>query len=308
MDSRVYSQSSFSTRGDNFLDPILFEDLPLGGTWTTRRRTITAADLAAFAGVAAEFSPLVVDETYARGTSFGGHVVPGTMISSLAVGLGSLDVPIPASAGMVGMTWRFLLPVRPGDSLETTWRLNRKRAVQNPAVGLCFWSIDVLNHRGEIVATGEVGRLVRRRQHQGRATEAGPAAPAASAPEPQAATAPEAPAAEPADGSEPARRRRRRGGRGGGASAPTAPESPAAAEARALPSLPDPAPADAPSPGRRRRRRGGRGGGGGGASGAPSPSELAPPPPPVELGSPAPARTPAPEGGLRGVFRRLRGS
>jgi acyl dehydratase len=296
---RVYSARSSSQRWRDFLDPIFFEDLPLGGLWTTRRRTITPADLTAFAGVAAEFSPLVVDETYARSTAFGGQVVPGSMIAAVATGLGSLDVPIAATAGMVGMTWRFLKPVRPGDSLHTTWRLNRKRAVENPTLGLVFWQIEVFSQRGEVVAMGEVGRLVQRR------TASSPAP--VDSPTPAVAAGVGTVAAEvDGNGEAASRRRRRRGGRGSGSSG-------AGSEREARPviaELPEPAPADAPSPSRRRRRRGGRGGNGSGASGAPpSPTESAPPPAPVPL-SPAPrvdAGAAAGEKGLRGVFRRLRG-
>lgn len=287
----------FNIAGDIVLDPILFEDLPLGGAWTTRRRTISPADLAGFAGVAAEFSPLVVDEPYARETAFGGQIVPGTMISALAVGLGSLDVPLPATAGMVGMSWRYLIPVRPGDSLSTKWRLNRKRAVENPSVGLCFWQIEVLNQRGEIVATGEVGRLVQRRRHQGRATETNPT----GATQPAVAVD-EAEAAE-----SPARRRRRRGGRGGGGGG-GAQEVDQPSEMAPPADLPEPAPADTPAAGRRRRRRGGRGSGNGSTGSAPSHTELAPPPPPVETGPAPSTRRTAAEGGLRGVLRRLRGT
>ncbi len=258
--------------GRDLLDSICFEDLPLGGQWTTRRRTITAADLTAFVGTAGDFNPLFIDETYARGTAFGGTVVPGTLIAAVAVGLGSLDVPIPASAGMVGMSWRFLHPVRPGDSLQTVWRLNRKRPVENPDVGLCFWQIDVSNQNGTVVATGEFGRLVERRRPTAEVpseTEAAEAAPSRS------------------------RRRRRR-------QLPA--ERERVAELVESQPLPEPANADVPPPSRRRRRR--RGNGNGQSSGGQSVSER----PEPEPAPPAPPPISVPEGGLRGVLRRLRGS
>ena len=252
----------------------------------------------------------MVDETYARSTAFGGQVVPGSMIAALAIGLGSLDVPIPATAGMVGMTWRFLKPVRPGDSLHTTWRLNRKRAVENPQVGLVFWQIDVFNQRGEVVASGEVGRLVQRHTAEsgggggGRVGRVGAGVAAA------AEVAADGPGAEGEAASEPAsRRRRRRGGRGGGGGGGA---GGAEREARtAIAELPEPAPADTPSPSRRRRRRrGSNGTGGGRAAQAPSATEVTPPPPPVEVppGGTADSGVTGDAGrGLRGVFRRLRG-
>lgn len=236
--------------------------------------------------MAGDFNPLLIDATYAQQTSFGGTVVPGTLISAVAVGLGSLDVPIPATAGMVGMTWRFLHPVRPGDSIQGSWRLNRKRPVENPAVGLCFWQIDVLNQQGTVVAIGEVGRLVRRRQAL--------AAPVQE--ETQAADEEAAPAATRS------RRRRRR----------SSSDKERVAEVVESQPLPEPAPADVPAPSRRRRRRRGNGHGNGGggqqatgerAEPAPAPALSSPPPPP-----PAPLPAPLPSSRLRGVLRRLRGS
>src|SRR5262249_43042269 len=82
----------------------------------------------------------------------------------MTTGLGAIDVPVPATIGMVGMTWRFLRPVRPGDTIGSRWRLNRKRPVENPRWGLAVWHVEVENQRGEMVATGEVTRLVGRRE------------------------------------------------------------------------------------------------------------------------------------------------
>ena len=114
-----------------------FEDLPLGGEWTTRRRTVTESDLSLFSGLVGDFSPLVVDAEHAAASHFGGRVASGPFLVATAIGLGSMDTPLPQSAGLVGMTWRFLKPARAGDTLNTVWRLARKRPVENPMKG---WS------------------------------------------------------------------------------------------------------------------------------------------------------------------------
>jgi len=138
--------------------------LPLGGEWTTRRRTITQADLIAFVGLSGDYNPLYTDVEHARGGPYGEPVVPGTLVAAVTTGLGAIDVPVPATVGMVGMTWRFLRPVRPGDTIGARWRLNRKRPVDNPQWGLAVWQIEVENQRGETVATCEITRLVSRRE------------------------------------------------------------------------------------------------------------------------------------------------
>jgi len=187
-------------------------------------------------------NPLLIDEPHARAGLFRGPVAPGTFVAAAAVGLGSVDVPQPATVGMVGMSWRFLRPVRPGDTIQSRWRLFRKRSVENPEWGLAFWHVEVLDAEGQRLAEGEVSRLVARR------TAGAPAAVETTAAR--------------------SRRRRRRGG-----SAERVTEVVESAP------LPEPAPADAPSPSRRRRRRGGgnRNGGAPRAEAAPEPSAEPPP-------------------------------
>jgi 3-hydroxybutyryl-CoA dehydratase len=265
---------------DNVPQTVFFEDLPLGGAWTTRRRTITAADLAAFAALSGDMNPLLIDQPFARASHFGDLVAPGALIAAVAVGLGSVDAPLPATVGMVGMSWKFLRPVKVGDTIQTRWRLFRKRSVENPAWGLAFWHVEVVGQDGQAAAEGEVSRLVARAGQAGPATTAGGA-------------------------EAPARRRRRR--RGGSADR--------VSEVVESAPLPDPAPADAPPPSRRRRR--GRGGAGS-RNGVPRPdsspasaAEPAPTPAPVPVPAPTSSFT-APaaprRSGLGGVLRRLRGS
>jgi acyl dehydratase len=143
-----------------------FEDLPLGAEWVTRRRTIAEADLVAFSALAGDYNPLHVDAEYARTTEFGALVAPAGLVSSTAIGLGSIDVPLPATVGMVGMSWKFLRPLKIGDTIHARWRLVRKRAVENPRWGLAVWRVEVLDQRSEICADGEITRLVARAEPQ----------------------------------------------------------------------------------------------------------------------------------------------
>ncbi|MDR0358638.1 MAG: MaoC family dehydratase, partial [bacterium] len=222
-------------------DRLSFEDLPLGGEWTTRGRTITEADVAGYIALAGDFNPLYADAHYAASGPHQGVVLPGPMIASIAVGLGTMDTPLPSTVALVGMTWRFVRPARPGDTLYTRWRLGRKRSVENPDWGLSVWQVEVRNQDRALVATGEVARLVERRTPlvEVPAEEVEALEPAA-----------EEQAAEPEPRAAGGRRRRRR--RGGDRQ----PEEPAAAAGPAEPAAEEPAPEPAPeAPARPRRRR-----------------------------------------------------
>ncbi len=190
--------------------------MPLGGEWTTRGRTLTAADVHAYMTLAGDFHPLYADAHYATSDARDGIVVPAALVVSVALGLGAMDVPLPDTTALVGMTWRFVARVRLGDTIRAEWRLGRKRPVDEPDVGLAVWQVEVRNQEDTLVAEGDVARLISRRhpleQESVPATVAEPAAVEESV---------EAPSLE-----RPSRRRRRRGS-GGGAS----PEAPAAAAA-----------------------------------------------------------------------------
>jgi len=238
--------------------------------------------LAGYVGLSGDFNPLYADLEHARKGPYGSLVVPAPLITAVAAGLGSMDVPIPHTVALVGWTWTFKAPVRPGDSICSRWRLNRKRVVADARWGLVTWQVEVENQTGELVALGEVVRLVARRQ------TGGPPA-----------------AGEAGEGGRGGRRRRRRRGGGNGGQPPEtvagqiAAESAAAPDAAEVSPIVEPeaaelagvaAPSEHTAPRRRRRRRGN----GNGGSGGQTPEQPAPPP---EGQQPQPPAQPSPDRG-----------
>jgi acyl dehydratase len=265
------------------LEPISFDDLPLGGEWTTRRRTISESEIALFAAVAGDFSPLTVD------TSGGdARLAPPAMLIALAVGLGSMDMPIPYIATWEWVSWKFPKPVHAGETVFARWTLTQKRPpVHGAKTGIAVWRVDVHTADGAMCAEGEIGAAIVRR--------------AGTQPSAEKPTA---------DAAAVQRRRRRRRGSSG------------QPEAAATPSIPTPAPTPPPAPAAerppsRRRRRGKRGGGsasgngnGGAVHAVPAPAAADPvsePAPALAARAPAGSAQPAAlEGTLTRVMRRLR--
>ena len=103
-------------------DRLYFEDLPLEKKFVTAGRTITEADVVAFAGLSGDFNSLHVDETFAASTPFGERIAHGLLVLSIASGL-STRLPVlhalqPSLLGMTEVTCHWLAPVRIGDTLR----------------------------------------------------------------------------------------------------------------------------------------------------------------------------------------------
>jgi acyl dehydratase len=61
------------------------EDIEVDSTFKTGRRTVTEADVVAFAGVSGDFNPLHTDEVFAREeTPFGGRIAHGPLVLSIS--------------------------------------------------------------------------------------------------------------------------------------------------------------------------------------------------------------------------------
>ena len=104
------------------VDRLYFEDLPLEQKFVTSGRTITEADVVAFAGLSGDFNSLHVDETFAATTGFGGRIAHGLLVLSVASGL-TTRLPVlhalqPSQLGMTEVTCHWLAPVRIGDTIR----------------------------------------------------------------------------------------------------------------------------------------------------------------------------------------------
>src|ERR1700682_4618106 len=84
------------------LEPISFDDLPLGGEWTTRRRTISESEIALFAAVAGDFSPLTIAPPLRTG-----RPAPPALLVPRPLAFGWMDMPIPAVAAWEWLNWKF---------------------------------------------------------------------------------------------------------------------------------------------------------------------------------------------------------
>jgi acyl dehydratase len=146
-------------------DPLRYEDLEVGMRWRSGARTVTEADIVAFAGVSGDFNPIHVDAEHASGTAFGERIAHGALVLAIATGLrqqqGTFRGTLRAWLGM--REWRFRAPVKIGDTIAVDSQVAELRETKDPGAGLVIQGVTVRNQRDEVVADGEFATLVARR-------------------------------------------------------------------------------------------------------------------------------------------------
>jgi acyl dehydratase len=144
-----------------------YEELEVGQRFETPRRTIIAADISTFAGLTADFNPLHMDEIFAAESDFGGRITHGPMIVGMAFGLASrADLMDGTVLGLLEIAWKFMRPVRPGDTISVIVDVTEKRMTRRPDRGVVGLMLDVRNQDNETVQLGNAKVLVRLKNPQ----------------------------------------------------------------------------------------------------------------------------------------------
>jgi len=141
-----------------------YDDFKVGDSWISPGRTITEADVVAFAGLTGDYNPIHTDEEFARTTQFGGRILHGPAGFAIATGLESrLGIKDGTALAFLGMTWDLRLPIRIGDTIRVHERVAAMRKSRKPTQGLVTFDVAVVNQRGEVTQEGQWKILMSRR-------------------------------------------------------------------------------------------------------------------------------------------------
>jgi len=97
---------------------LFWEDWEIGAEFVSPARTVTEADIVAFAGISGDYNPLHIDEEYCKQTQFGTRIAHGPLVYAIAAGLlfqlHLYDDTLIAFLGFDSL--KFTKPVKPGDT------------------------------------------------------------------------------------------------------------------------------------------------------------------------------------------------
>ncbi len=143
-----------------------FEELEIGETLITHKRTVTDADIVNFANVSWDHFYAHTDATSLEGTPFTQRVAHGYFVLSAAAGLF-----VDAAKGPVMLNYgleecRFTKPVYPGMTIGVRLTVKEKVAQEKKededyTKGIVKWLVDVYDETGETVAIATILTMVK---------------------------------------------------------------------------------------------------------------------------------------------------
>ena len=139
-----------------------FDELELGETLITHRRTVTEADVVQFAGISGDFFYAHMDDIAAKNSLFEKRVAHGYFVLAAAAGLFVDPAPGPvlANYGLEGL--RFTKPVYIGDTIYARLTCKQKIPKEGEDRGVVNWDVEVFNQADETVAVYSILTLVKR--------------------------------------------------------------------------------------------------------------------------------------------------
>jgi acyl dehydratase len=141
-----------------------YDDLHVGMAFRSPGRTITDADLVAFAGLTGDYSELHTSDVYAKNSEFGRRVAHGMLGLAYAHGLmwartGELRETAVAFLGI--HDWKFVAPIFVGDTIFVDYAIAELRDSRSrPTQAIATFDVTVKNQNGALVQQGRKALLV----------------------------------------------------------------------------------------------------------------------------------------------------
>ena len=126
---------------------------PLGlrvGQTATRTKTISDADLQAYAEITGDYNPLHFDEEFAAGTRFGRRVAQGGITAGMMNALAAMDLPGPGTVFM-SQTITYKAPAYLGDTLTARVEVLSLK----PDKPVCQLKFEIANQAGTVLLEAE---------------------------------------------------------------------------------------------------------------------------------------------------------
>jgi 3-hydroxybutyryl-CoA dehydratase len=144
------------------METLYFDDFHLGQRFVTQARTVTEADVVAFAALSWDHNRLHTDAEYAATTPYGQRIAHGILGIAVHSGL-AYQLTEKSLLAFLELTWKFKLPIFMGDTLHVEQFVKELRETSKPDRGILVFEKEVINQRNEVVQTGTTTILIAKR-------------------------------------------------------------------------------------------------------------------------------------------------
>ena len=125
---------------------------------------VTEERINAYAVLTGDYTPVHIDEDYAKTTPFGTRVAHGLFGLSIADGLKTQSEYRFLPGMSLGWTWDFVLPIRINDVLHVKFTVTGLRVSNSrPGWGIVIMPSELFNQHGQVVQKGEHRLMIPRR-------------------------------------------------------------------------------------------------------------------------------------------------
>jgi acyl dehydratase len=143
---------------------LYFEDFQVDDKFYTQSRTITEADIMAFAGVSGDFNLIHTDKEFAADSIHGERIAHGLLglavVSGLAARMGFAE---DTAIALRKIDWKFSSPVFLGDSIKAILTVTTTKSIPGDVGGIVDFLIDVYNQNGTKIQAGTWRLIIKTR-------------------------------------------------------------------------------------------------------------------------------------------------
>lgn len=142
---------------------LTFDEFEIGDRYQSQARTVTEADVVAFAGISGDFNPLHTDAEFGKSTPFGERIAHGMLLVAMATGMANwTGVFEGTTIALMEQLITYKGVVKFGDTIHLELEVMEKTPTSKPDRGVVKYAARVINQRGEVVIDGVWTLLMKR--------------------------------------------------------------------------------------------------------------------------------------------------
>ncbi len=141
---------------------LTFEQFEIGDRYESQGRTVTEADVVAFAGLSGDFNPLHTNAEFGKTTPFGERIAHGMLIMAIATGMAQwTGIFEGTTIALMEQLIRYKGAVKFGDTVHLQLEVLEKKPTSKPGRGIVRFAARMINQNDQITVDSEWTLMMR---------------------------------------------------------------------------------------------------------------------------------------------------